>query len=118
MPSGLQLKNVLITAEDMNSLIADFASLSAGVAFRDGDRYAVLDPDSAHLGVALAAPDDHPAPGQLVLSAKTDHVQAAVDELVDGGAEVVTPLHRGGHEVRALVRGRSGLLLMIYGPEE
>jgi lactoylglutathione lyase len=118
VPVGLQLKNVLITAEDMDVLIADFATLSADVAFRDGDRYAVLDPDSARLGVALAAPDDHPAPGQIVLSAKTDHVRTAVDELVSGGADVVTPVHRGGHEVRALVRGRSGLLLMIYGPEE
>jgi lactoylglutathione lyase len=116
--AGLQLKNVLITAEDMDGLIADFATLSAGVAFRDGDQYAVLDSDSARLGIALAAPNDHPAPGQLVLSAKTDHVQVAVDELVRGGAEVLTPLHRGGHEVRALVRGHSGLLLMIYGPEE
>jgi lactoylglutathione lyase len=118
VPATLQLKNVLITATDMDGLVADFAALSATVAFRDGDQYAVLDRESARLGVALASPADHPAPGELVLSAKADRVQAAVDDLISGGAGIVTPVHRGGHEFRALVRGRSGLLLMIYGPEE
>ena len=118
MPPTLELKNVLITAEDMGATLADFGTLEADVAFRDGDNYAVLDPGKTRLGIALAAPHDHPAPGELVLTAKSAHVRAAVDELVSAGAELVTAPQQGAHEIRALVRTRGGLLLMIYGPEE
>ena len=117
MTETLQLKNVLITAAAMSSALADFASLNAGVAFRDGDDYAVLD-DSVRLGVALASPEDHPAPGELVLTAKAEHVGAAAAEMVATGAELVTPPHRGAHEFRALIRTTGGLLVLIYGAEE
>jgi hypothetical protein len=113
----LELKNLLLTAPDMDAQLAGFATLAAEPQFRDGDRYAVLDPASAQVGIALAAPEDHPAPGELVLTAKAAHVQAAADELVTAGAQLVKPLHEGGHEVRALVRLTGGLLVMIYGPE-
>jgi hypothetical protein len=106
MAATLQLKNVLIETPDLDGAISDFASMSAGVAFRDADRYAVL------------APDDHPAPGELVLTAKTERVGEAVADLVGAGAEVVTPTHQGGHEVRALVRTAGGILLLVYGPQE
>lgn len=118
MSPTLELKNVLITADDLSPMVADFGFLGADVVFRDGDNYAVLDPTTTRLGVALAAPHDHPAPGQLVLTAKATHVGAAAAELIAAGAELVTPPYQGAHEVRALVRTGGGLLLMIYGREE
>ena len=118
MPPTLELKNVLITAEDMGATLADFETLGADVAFRDGDSYAVLDPGQTCLGIAMAAPHDHPAPGELVLTAKAAHVRAAAEELVSSGAEMVSAPQQGTHEIRALVRTPGGLLLMIYGPQE
>ena len=115
----MQLKNVLITAPDLDRALASFSTLSAApVAFRDGDQYAVLDPGAARLGVAFATPDDHPAPGELVLTAKAEHVEQAAAALVADGGEIVHPAYRGGHEVRALVRTAGGFLVMIYGPEQ
>ena len=113
----LELKNLLVTAPEVDAQLADFATFAAEARFRDGDRYAVLDPATAQVGITLAAPEDHPAPGELVLTAKTDHVQAAADQLVAAGAELVKPVHEGGHEVRALVKLGGGLLVMLYGPE-
>ncbi|GAA1248858.1 hypothetical protein GCM10009676_39040 [Prauserella halophila] len=113
----LQLKNVLVTAPEMDAMIDDLAALSTTVEFRDGNRYAALDPSSANLGVALAGPEDHPAPGELVLTAKTDRVGTAIAPLLDGGADLVGPIHSGGHEYRALIRTHAGLLVLVYGPE-
>lgn len=101
----------------MTGALADIAALSGQVSFQDGLRYAVIDPASMTLGVTLAAPDDHPAPGQVVLSAKADHVKEAVDELTTAGAEVLHGPEQGPHEVRSLVRLAGGLLLSVYGPE-
>jgi lactoylglutathione lyase len=117
MPETLQLKNVLITAPALDRALVDFESFGAEVAFRDGDSYAALDPASMQLGVALAAPHDHPAPGELVFTGKAAHVAAAADALVAAGAELITAPQQGGHEVRALIRTVGGLLIMIYGPE-
>jgi hypothetical protein len=118
MAETLQLKNVLLTTNDMDVTLADFSTFNAFAAFRDGDTYALLDPSTAQLGVAIASPQDHPAPGELVITAKAQRVKAAADDLVAAGAELLTAPLQGGHEFRALVRTGGGLLLMIYGPEE
>jgi hypothetical protein len=118
MSEPLNLRNVLISTDDLSSALADFALLGISPAFRDGDDYAVLDLGGGQLGIALAAPHDHPAPGQPVLTVKAEHVRVAADELVSKGAVLVTPPYRGAHETRALLRTSGGVLLMIYGPQE
>jgi lactoylglutathione lyase len=118
MASIVDLRNVLITADDVDALIADFAMFGIGVKFRDGDRYAVLDAGAGGIGIAVAAPEDHPAPGSLVLTAKTERVGEAAEALQADGASIVRPVYRGGHEVRALVRTRGGVNVLLYGAEE
>ncbi|MFP1682292.1 VOC family protein [Alloalcanivorax sp. C16-1] len=113
--SSFTLRDVVITAHDMESLIADAGAFSARIAFRDGDRYAAVDRSDLSLGVTFAAPEDHPAPGEMVLTAKAESVEAAVAELVASGAEVIREPCQGAHEVRALVRTAGGLLITVYG---
>lgn len=116
MVPSATLRGVLVSTEDLDATLSFYTdTLGFSLSFRDGDRYAALKAGDTNL--ALAVPDEHPSPGNTVLTLKVEHVQAAMKELEIKGAEVLAAPACGDHEVRALIRAPGGALLSIYGPK-
>jgi predicted enzyme related to lactoylglutathione lyase len=112
----LELRTLLVSVRSIaESLPLYEQALGLPLKFQDGDHYAALDGGAITVGLATDA--DHPAPGSVALSSKTDDVASAVDALVASGARVEMPATDGGHEVRALLRDAAGTAIVVYGPK-
>lgn len=112
----LELRSLLVSVRSVADALPLYEQgLGLPLKFSDGDHYAAL--DGGGITVALAADADHPAPGEVALAFKTDDVTSAVEALVASGMRVERPPAEGPHEIRALLRDRSGTAISVYGPK-
>ena len=111
----LALRMLLVSVDSVAAALRFYQEgLGLQLKFQDGDHYAAL--DAGPVTVALATNDEHPVPGQTAISFKTDDVTMAVEQLVSAGAEVISPITYGAHEVRAALRSPTGMALVVYAP--
>lgn len=112
----LELRTLVLSVENIDESLPFYEqTMGMPLKFRDGDHYAALDGDGVTL--ALATESDHPAPGEVALSFRTDNVPAASQELIEGGARLETPPTEAGHEMRAVLRDTAGNAVVVYGPK-
>jgi predicted enzyme related to lactoylglutathione lyase len=112
---SFDVRMIVVSTKDISASVAFYVeTLGLKLKFRDGDRYAAIDAGS--VTIALAAPVDHPLPGEVVVGIKTADVDAAVAVIEAGGGTVVKSAYDDAHERRAVVRDQGGNGLVIYGP--
>jgi predicted enzyme related to lactoylglutathione lyase len=110
-----KLRQIILPVEDVGAAVAHYRdALGLELRFEDGDRWAVL--DAGELALALAGPGEHPSGTVPALGVKVADVDAALRELVDGGATVLESPRDAAHERRAACRDRFGTVLALYAP--
>ncbi|MDF0532336.1 VOC family protein [Tsukamurella sp. 8F] len=112
--SDYQVRQIVLSAEDLDEAIAFYEGLGFALKFRDGAHYAALDGGSITL--ALATSIDHPIPGKPVVGIKTDDVDAAAKVIEESGGAIVKPPYDDAHERRAVVYDSQGNGLVFYKP--
>jgi lactoylglutathione lyase len=110
--SDLQVRQIVLSTEDLDQSIAFYEGLGFTLKFRDGAHYAALDGGS--VTIALATPVDHPLPGKVVVGIKTDDVDAAAKAIEESGGAVVKAPYDDAHERRAVVYDNQGNGLVLY----
>lgn len=109
------LRMVVLTSDDLERSIQFYVgTLGMKLKFRDGDRYAAIDAGS--VTIALAAADDHPIPGEVVIGLKATDVDGLAASIVADGGALITVAHDDLHERRAVLRDSSGNGLVLYAP--
>ncbi|MCR6032522.1 VOC family protein [Nocardioides sp. zg-579] len=112
--SAHNIRQVILSTEDLDASIRFYESLGYTLRFRDGERYAALDGGAVTL--ALATASDHPLPGSVVVGIKTEDVDTAARAVEAAGGQVVQGPADGAHERRAVVRDSQGNGLVFYSP--
>ena len=110
--SEQQVRQVVLSTEDLDESIAFYESLGFALKFRDGTHYAALDGGS--ITIALATSIDHPLPGKVVVGIKTDDVDGAAKAIEASGGAVVKEPYDDAHERRAVVYDNQGNGLVFY----
>jgi predicted enzyme related to lactoylglutathione lyase len=107
--------HLLVPVDDVGAAVAFYTEvLGLELRFRDGDRYAAVRVGALTIG--LAAPGEAPPGGGVALSLKVDDLDAAVERLQAGGAEIVGGVERGPHELRVAFRDPAGNVTVAYQP--
>ena len=112
--SDQQVRQIVLSTDDLDASIAFYESLGFALKFRDGAHYAALDGGSITL--ALATSVDHPIPGQVVVGIKTADVDAAAKAVEASGGGIVKGPYDDAHERRAVVYDHKGNGLVFYSP--
>jgi predicted enzyme related to lactoylglutathione lyase len=110
-----RLAHVLYPATDVGLCVAFYHELlDLPIRFVDGERFAMLGEAGASL--AIAAPDEQVAGGQVAASFKVRSVEDTLVRAAKLGATVELPAQEGPHETRAVLRDPDGNLLIVYAP--
>jgi len=112
--SEQQVRQIILSTDDLDASIAFYESLGFALKFRDGTHYAAL--DGGAITLALATPVDHPLPGTAVVAIKTDDVDGAAKAIEERGGAIVKPPYDDAHERRAVVYDNRGNGLVFYTP--
>jgi predicted enzyme related to lactoylglutathione lyase len=112
--SEQQVRQIVLSTEDLDQSIAFYESLGFSLKFRDGAHYAAL--DGGGVTVALATAIDHPLPGKVVVGIKTDDVDGAAKAVEQSGGAIVRAAYDDAHERRAVVYDNQGNGLVFYQP--
>jgi len=112
--SDQQVRQIVLSTDDLDASIAFYESLGFALKFRDGAHYAALDGGS--VTIALATSIDHPLPGKVVVGVKTDDVDAAAAAIEQSGGAIVKAPYDDAHERRAVVYDNQGNGLVFYRP--
>lgn len=107
-----QVRQVILSTENLGESIAFYEGLGFPLKFRDGDHYAALDGGSITL--ALATSLDHPIPGQIVVGIKTDDPDAAAKAIDEAGGGIAKAPYDDAHERRAVVYDNQGNGIVFY----
>jgi predicted enzyme related to lactoylglutathione lyase len=106
------VRSVVLAADDVSEAARFFTeTLGLELQFQDGERWAQL--AVGGFSLALAGQGERPAGGAAV-NVKVADVAEAVTRAVEAGAEVVSPVTRGEHEIRAALRAPGGPLFYLY----
>ena len=104
---------VIQPVADLETTLAFYRdALGLELQFRDGDRFAALRAGSTT--IALAAGEERLDDCTLV-SYKVEDVDAAIDDFIAAGAELVRAAEDGPHERRAVLRDPAGNPFVVYG---
>ncbi|MEX0426914.1 VOC family protein [Nocardioides sp. DS6] len=112
--SDQQVRQIVLSTDDLDASIAFYESLGFALKFRDGAHYAALDGGS--VTIALATSIDHPLPGKVVVGVKTDDVDGAAAAIEQSGGAIVKAPYDDAHERRAVVYDNQGNGLVFYKP--
>ncbi|MFT4082574.1 MAG: VOC family protein [Nocardioides sp.] len=112
--SEQQVRQIVLSTEDLDSSIGFYEALGFTLKFRDGTHYAALDGGS--VTIALATSIDHPLPGKVVVGIKTDDVDGAAGAIEASGGAIVKAPYDDAHERRAVVYDNQGNGLVFYQP--
>jgi predicted enzyme related to lactoylglutathione lyase len=112
--SDLQIRQLVLSTENLDESIDFYQGLGFTLKFRDGAHYAALDGGS--VTIALATSVDHPLPGKVVVGVKTDDVDASAAAIEDAGGAIVKAPYDDAHERRAVVYDNQGNGLVLYQP--
>jgi lactoylglutathione lyase len=110
--SALDVRQVVLSTEDLDQSINFYERLGFRLKFRDGAHYAALDGGS--ITIALATAHDHPLPGKVVVGIKTDDVDGAARAIEASGGAIVKAPYDDAHERRAVVYDNQGSGLVFY----
>ncbi|CAN5228922.1 VOC family protein [soil metagenome] len=111
-PPAPQIRQVVLSTEDLDASIAFYESLGFPLKFRDGSHYAALDGGSITL--ALATSLDHPIYGQVVVGIKTEDPDAAAAAAEESGGGIAKAAYNDAHERRAVVYDNQGNGIVFY----
>ena len=107
----MKIHSVLIPVDDLGSAVELLTSqLGCTVTMRDEDRYCALKADGQAL--ALVAGEERVS-DTAALVVRVGDIQAAIAIMTAGGGKMISPPSEGPHEVRAVIRGRGGLPLVL-----
>lgn len=109
-----QVRQVVLSTENLDESIAFYEGLGFALKFRDGAHYAALDGGS--ITIALATSIDHPLPGKVVVGIKTDDVDGAAKAIEASGGAIVKEPYDDAHERRAVVYDNQGNGVVFYSP--
>lgn len=112
--SDQQVRQIVLSTEDLDASIAFYEGLGFSLKFRDGTHYAALDGGS--VTIALATSIDHPLPGKVVVGIRTDDVDALARAIEESGGAIVKAPYDDAHERRAVVYDNQGNGLVCYSP--
>lgn len=112
--SDLQIRQLVLSTENLDESIDFYQGLGFTLKFRDGAHYAALDGGS--VTIALATSLDHPLPGKVVVGIRTDDVDAAAAAIEAAGGAIVKAPYDDAHERRAVVYDNQGNGLVLYQP--
>lgn len=113
MSQEFRPRQVLIRTSDMQRAVTFYRDvLGLSVSFQDGDRYVAF--DAVPMSIALAAGAETSAP--VTVAYRVLDVEAAAQELADGGATVVEPPSTTAHEHRATLADPTGGPISLYAP--
>jgi len=112
--SELQVRQLVLSTEDLDASISFYEGLGFALKFRDGTHYAALDGGS--VTIALATSIDHPLPGKVVVGIRTDDVDGAAKAIEESGGAIVKAPYNDAHERRAVVYDNQGNGLVFYSP--
>lgn len=112
--SEQQVRQIVLSTENLDESIAFYEGLGFALKFRDGTHYAALDGGS--VTIALATAIDHPLPGKVVVGIRTDDVDVAARDIEAAGGAIVTAPYDDAHERRAVVYDNHGNGLVLYKP--
>ena len=107
----MKTKLMLCPVQDLDAAVAFYRDvLGLPVKFRDGERYCALDAGGYTLGLAAREERivDDAAPAFHV-----EDMDAALETMLRSGAEVVRPVERGPHELRAVLRVPGGNTVVL-----
>lgn len=109
------VRMVVLSTENLDESI-EFYTKTFGfeLQFRDGNHFAQL--DGGAITIALANSIDHPIHGSVVVSIKTDDVDAATKAVEDNGGAIVKAAYNSGHDRRAVVYDNMGNGIVFYTP--
>lgn len=110
--SDHQLRQIVLSTDDLDASIAFYEALGFALKFRDGTHYAAL--DGGAVTVALATSIDHPLPGKVAVGIRTDDVDASAQAIEAGGGAIVRAPYDDAHERRAVVYDNQGNGLVFY----
>jgi len=97
--------------EDLDAALRFYRDgLGLHVKFRDGERFVAFDAGGLTLALAAAGERIVDAPA---LAWRVDDIEAAVARLVAAGARIVSPIEKGPHEWRAVLRDVAGHPLVL-----
>jgi len=109
-----QIRQIVLSTEDLDASIQFYESLGFSVKFRDGSHYAAL--DGGAVTISLATPIDHPMPGRAVLGLRTEDVDGAAKAVEAAGGAIVKAPYDDAHERRTTVYDNQGNCLVFYQP--
>ncbi|MBX3067915.1 MAG: VOC family protein [Microbacteriaceae bacterium] len=109
------VRMIVLSTENLDESI-DFYTKTFGfpLKFRDGNHFAQL--DGGAITIALATEIDHPNPGNVALSIKTDDVDAAAKQVDENGGGILRAAYNDAHERRAVVFDNMGNTIVFYKP--
>jgi predicted enzyme related to lactoylglutathione lyase len=109
----LRLGHVVLPVADIGRAV-DFCEQALGLPlrFRDGDRYAALDGDSATL--ALAAAPEQVVAGAVSVGLKVEDLDAAAERARNGGATILGEIVETPHDRRLALADPDGNILVLY----
>ncbi|QKV79890.1 VOC family protein [Amycolatopsis sp. Hca4] len=114
--TGSEIGNVLYPVPDVAKAIEFYRDgLGLPLKFADGDRYAAL--NGGRTTFALAGPEEDVTGGKPAASFKVADVPAAIAQLQEAGATVLSPAAEGPHEIRAVLADPWGNAFVVYGPK-
>jgi predicted enzyme related to lactoylglutathione lyase len=107
----MKVAMLLHPVEDLDAALRFYRDgLGLPIKFRDGERFVALDAGGLTLALAAAGERvvDTPA-----LAWSVDDIEATVARLVAAGALIVSPMEKGPHEWRAVLRDVAGHPLVL-----
>ncbi|TRW45891.1 VOC family protein [Georgenia yuyongxinii] len=112
---NLQFRGLTLEAGDrFDETAALYRTILGEPKFLDDGAWA---PFAAADGVTLNVAGPREATGfGLLVSLKTDDLEAAVATLAEAGATLVQPITTGGHQRHAVLRDPAGVHLAVYSP--
>lgn len=109
-----EVRQIILPVDDVPSASRWVQSvLGLPLRFADGDRFAVF--DAGAVSIALAAPQEQAAPGEVAIGVRVDAVEAARDRVAAAGSaygEITT----GAHEQRLTFTAPGGARFVAYSP--
>jgi predicted enzyme related to lactoylglutathione lyase len=104
----------MLNVEDMDKACAFYGNvMGLPLKFRQENMWAAFDAGGVTLALAGQA---EKAQNPVALNFKVENVADATNTAVAGGAILMAPEKKGGHEIRATVKDTNGHLINFYSP--